>query len=145
MDEHSREEQVPQPNLSDLKPDHNFSMDELLKAKSKLKAGKSPVLNGLHSEQLKWEGSALDERLLSLFNSCWMGSSQIPREWIDAEVVSIYKREGRADDVINYRGILLLETIGSCTLVSYVKDWQYTFSISFRPPSMGSAKVIRPV
>ena len=50
---HSKEEQVPQPDLSDLKLEHKYSIDELLKAKSKLKTLKSPGLNDLRSELLK--------------------------------------------------------------------------------------------
>ena len=107
-----RGEKVEVADFASLKHDRDLTMDELIKAKSKLKSGKSPGHNGLRSELLKWGGSLLDGHMLNLFNSCWNGSKKIPREWIDAEVVSIYKRKGSAGDANSYRGIFLLDTIG---------------------------------
>ena len=50
--------------------------------------------------------------LLELFNACCQGYKELPKEWVDAEVVSIYKRKGATDNHSNCRGIILLDTIG---------------------------------
>ena len=39
--------------------------------------------------------------LLELFNACRQGYKKLPKEWIDAEVVGIYKRKGATDDLSN--------------------------------------------
>ncbi|VUZ38557.1 unnamed protein product [Hymenolepis diminuta] len=50
--------------------------------------------------------------MLDMFNSYWNGRSEIPREWVDAEVVSIYKGKGSTGEANNYRGTSLSDAIG---------------------------------
>ena len=45
-------------------------------------------------------------------NQYWRGDADLPTEWRNAEVVSIYKKKGAKTDPNNYRSIFLLDTIG---------------------------------
>ncbi|VDL18951.1 unnamed protein product [Hymenolepis diminuta] len=63
-----RGEKVELPDFSDLKQDTDLAMDELFKAKTMLKTGKSSSPNGPGSELLKWGRSPLDCHMLDMFN-----------------------------------------------------------------------------
>ena len=91
---------------------HEIVMDDLKEALRKLKRNKAPGRNGIRPECLRYGGMALWKRLLDVYNECWKDPLKIPKEWADAEVISIYKNKGSKKDPENYRGIFLLDTIG---------------------------------
>ena len=90
----------------------DFTQGDLETALRKLKDNKAAGPNGIRAELLKLGGEALHAHILHLCNSCWKGEREIPRAWVDADVVNIYKRKGCKKDPNNYRGIFLLDTIG---------------------------------
>ena len=89
-----------------------ITMNDIQEALEKLKRKKAPGRNGIRPECLKYGGMALWESILKLYNECWEDPLKIPKEWADAEVISIYKNKGSKKDPENYRGIFLLDTIG---------------------------------
>lgn len=70
-----------------------------------LKENKSPKGNGVRSKLLKWGGDTLNSHLLKVFNDFWIGTSPLPRAWVDVIVVTIYKRKGPKSDQENYRSV----------------------------------------
>lgn len=92
--------------------ENEFTMGELDMALRKLKNNKAPGENGIRAEHVKLGGPKLKAFLLEHINNCWMGRSNIPREWVDADVISLYKNKGSKKDPNNYRSIFLLDTIG---------------------------------
>lgn len=106
-------------NLNSLRPETNaleldthISLEELVSAIKILKVAKSPGRNGIRSETIKWIGTELKLHLLKVFNDCWTGHSPIPREWVDSQVICIYRGKGPETNLANYRPIFLLNTIG---------------------------------
>ena len=89
-----------------------FNNTDYEEAVKKLRNGKAPGKNGIRAEIIKAGGPILREKLLDVFNDCWVNGKPIPREWIDAEVISIYKNRGARKDPNNYRSIFLLDVVG---------------------------------
>lgn len=63
----------------------------------------TPGANGLRSELLNCSGSLLDKSLLRYFDDCWQGTYLMPRSWVDAEVIIIYKGKGTRRDPARHR------------------------------------------
>ena len=57
---------------------------------------------------MKYGGILLHLRILHLFNMCWK-RHQVPKEWLQSKVISLFKKGSRSDPQ-NYRGISLLDT-----------------------------------
>ena len=92
--------------------DRELEPEDIARALQTMKPHKAPGLSGIRAELLKAGGEVLAIPLLRLFNECWSGHTPLPRDWTDAEVVSIYKHKGARKDPNNYRSIFLLDTIG---------------------------------
>ncbi|MES9974259.1 MAG: reverse transcriptase family protein, partial [Candidatus Thiodiazotropha sp.] len=101
-----------QPTTSTTHFEEDLSMVELQLAIKKMKSNKAPGRNRIRSELIKHGGMQLHERLLEIYNQYWRGNLMLPKEWKDAEVISIYKRKGCREDPNNYRSIFLLDVIG---------------------------------
>lgn len=86
----------------------NLSIEELQEALKKSKNRKAPGMNGINTEFLKYAGILFHLRLLHFFNMCWK-NKQIPKEWRQAKVISLFKKGDRGNPN-NYRGISLLDT-----------------------------------
>lgn len=84
-------------SLSEFSPycslahDSPISAGESEIAIATLKENMSPVENGIRSELVKWGGQTLTRDLLEFFSGYWSGGSSLPRTWLDAVVISIYK------------------------------------------------------
>ena len=89
-----------------------FTMDEFKEHLAKLSLRRAPGPNGIRSELIVHGGDRLHTLLLELFNACWMGKQVIPRAWVDANVVPIYKGRGSRSEPGSYRPIFLLDVIG---------------------------------
>ena len=87
------------------------SFAEVRKAMKGLKNNKSPGPDGIPAEVLKHGGYLLTRRLHQLINTIW-SSENIPQEWKDATIITIYKRKGDKADCGNSRGISLLSVAG---------------------------------
>ena len=90
--------------------DEEISMEELEKAIRSMSDGKSPGIDGIPSEVYKHAGDHIKAKLLELFNLC-LNNGEVPQEFKDALIVTIYKK-GDKTNCGNYRGISLLCTAG---------------------------------
>ena len=71
-----------------------------------MKSNKAPGPDGIPAE--KWKSSeALAEQLHKLLVHIWE-KEDVPQQFKDANVVTIWKRKGSKSDCNNYRGISLL-------------------------------------
>jgi len=97
------------PSIPDL--DLTPSLHEISIAVSGLKNNKASGPDDIPAEVLKHGGHALLHRLHS-FIACVWNSRQLPQQWKDANIVTIYKRKGDRAECGNSRGISLLSAAG---------------------------------
>ena len=102
----------PGDNVADVTTEPNFTRDELKEQLAKLSLHKAPGPNRIRPELVVYGGEQLHMHLLELFNNCWTGRSQLPRAWVDANVVPIYKGIGSRSEPSSCRPIFLLDVIG---------------------------------
>ena len=93
-------------NLSDEDPPP--SLFEIEKALTRLKNYKSPGVDGLSNEELKYGSRALSLELNKIFDMVWSGES-IPSEWSKGIIVVLGKK-GDTSYCSNNRGITLRST-----------------------------------
>ena len=86
-------------------------MEELQKALESTTSGKAPGLDGIPTDIPKKGGNQLHTALLSLYNAC-LRKGQVPKDFRDALILTIYNRKGDRAVCGNYRGISLLATAG---------------------------------
>ena len=94
------------PHLSDS--DTPPSRTEISEALLSLKNHKSPGVDEITNEQLKYGGSGLIDRLESLFKKVWE-SENVPEDWVKGIVVIVPKK-GDTSYCSNNRGITLRST-----------------------------------
>ncbi len=100
-------EQKPEhPNL-DTPP----TLEEVQAAIKALKNGKTPGQDAIPAEVYKNGGSALVQRLHDLFLKIWQ-DGDVPQDFKDATIVTVYKKKGSKAECGNYRGISLLCVAG---------------------------------
>lgn len=90
----------------------DLTMEELESGLKRMTNGKAPGMNGIRSELVKYGGHLLHEKVLEEMNRYWRGEERIPGRWVEAEVLSIYKKKGDKLDPNNYRSIFLLDVVG---------------------------------
>ena len=95
------------PQLSDHSA---FSQEELQEALRKLKDNKAPGPDQVPNEIFKLLDHNAELILLKAYNDIWT-KGEVPNDWKEATVVSIYKGKGADTDPANYRPISLLNTI----------------------------------
>jgi hypothetical protein len=83
-----------------------ITVEELEEALNKLKNMKASGPDDLNVELFKNGGLYLKQRLLTLLNMCWQ-DIEIPKPWLEASVISIYKK-GDISNCENHRGLSLL-------------------------------------
>ncbi len=111
-------------NAAEIEP----SLAEIVTIIKNLKNGKSPGDDGIPPEIFKYGGQKLTRKLYRLIIQIWR-SEEIPQQFKDATIVSIYKNKGSRAECGNYRGISLLSTAGKIVakviqsrLVSHILD-----------------------
>merc|ERR1711872_739065 len=82
-------------------------VDDVRRAVKKLKKGKSPGVDGITSEMLKYGGECVIEWLTRVCKVC-ASEEKVPNDWIRAIIVPLYKGKGDKSECKNYRGISLL-------------------------------------
>uniref|UniRef100_A0A3B3HTA8 Reverse transcriptase domain-containing protein n=1 Tax=Oryzias latipes TaxID=8090 RepID=A0A3B3HTA8_ORYLA len=83
--------------------------EELDKAIKRTKCGKAAGPDGIPPEVWKYGGPALTEHLLQLFCNIWSTTTaEVPQDFKDAIIVTIYKRKGDRAECGNHRGISIL-------------------------------------
>ena len=97
--------------LREQSTDHNaFTLEELQTAIFKLKKGKAPGPDGVQNELFLLLDDDNIRLLLDFYNAIWE-KGEVPADWKEAIVVSIYKGKGVDTDPANYRPISLLNSI----------------------------------
>ena len=99
--------QQPTVDSLDLPP----TLEEMVKAINQTSSGKAPGMDGLPAELFKAAGPAAREAFHSILTSIWE-EEEVPKEFRDATVVSLFKNKGSKTDCGNYRGISLLSIAG---------------------------------
>ena len=83
----------------------SITEEEIERTRKCLYNGKSPGLDQVFPEQLKYGKEETDWRLKQLFQFC-LDHKVIPDKWKTAKIISIHKKEEKRDPS-NYRGISL--------------------------------------
>ena len=83
-----------------------FTMKELKRAIAKLKRGKSPGRDGLPAEIFINAGEGLLNSLLEVYHKV-KSSKEMPSQWDQVSITTIYKNKGSKKELVNYRGIFL--------------------------------------
>ena len=83
--------------------------EDMRRAVSRLKGGKTPGVCNIMPEMLKAGGEVAIEWLVKLFNVVWE-RGVVPRDWTSGIIVPIHKK-GSKLECTNYRGISLLTVI----------------------------------
>lgn len=76
------------------------------------KCGKAAGPDGVPPEVGKYGGATLRNKLLPLFCNIWSATAEVPQDFKDATIVTIYKRKGDRAECENHRGISLLSVAG---------------------------------
>ena len=87
------------------------SVDDVRKSVKKLKNGKSPGIDGITSEMLRYGGESVIEWLTRVCVAC-LAEGKVLVEWKRAIVLPIYKGKVDQNECKNYRGISLLSIPG---------------------------------
>ena len=86
--------------------------EELDIAIKRTKCGKAAGPDGIPPEVWKYGGATLRNKLLQLFCNIWLTTAEVPQDFKDATIVTIYKRKGDRAECGNHRGISLLSEAG---------------------------------
>ncbi|CAH2092288.1 unnamed protein product [Euphydryas editha] len=86
-----------------------ISENEVTQAIKRLKADKSPGSDGITNEAIKVANSLLTPPLTFIFNKI-LETAEIPSQWMESEIILIYKK-GNSKDITNYRPISLLSCL----------------------------------
>ena len=99
------------PHLHTTQADEDaFSIQDLKDALAKIKAGKAPGPDGVVGELFQNLDAQSEEILLDIYNKIWM-EGDVPRSWVEARVVTIFKNKGSDADPSSYRPISLLNSV----------------------------------
>ena len=93
------------------KQQQKISIKEVKKALQKLKGGKSPGVDGITAEMLKYGGEMVVKWMHLICTLAWE-KGIVPDDWIKAIIVPIYKGKGDRKECGSYRGISLLSIPG---------------------------------
>src|SRR5207247_7711911 len=87
------------------------TLEEVHAAIKAMRNGKTPGQDAIPAEVYKNGGCALVQRLHDLFLKIWQ-DGDVPQDFKDATIVTIYKKKGSKAECGNYRGISLLCVAG---------------------------------
>ena len=90
--------------------DPAYTRDELEKVRKHLKKGKSSGRDNLPPEVFINGGTKLQEAMLKLFNHI-KEENQIPKQWTQVQVTTMYKNKGNRKKLVNQRGIFLKQVL----------------------------------
>ena len=86
-------------------------MHEVLKAIKQTSSGKAPGMDRIPAEIYKSIGAVTLKTFHDLLTSIWK-EEELPKDFRDATVISLFKNKGSKTDCSNYRGISLLSIAG---------------------------------
>ena len=91
---------------SSSKSSRPFTLKELKKVVARLKNNKSPGVDGFPAELFKYAGDGVLKSLLSVLNKVKM-NQDVPDQWNEVRIATIYKQKGSKKMLKYYRGIFL--------------------------------------
>ena len=97
------------PIRSDPLRNFNINRERVLKAIKNLKINKSPGIDGIHPRVLKEIAEVISDPIALIYKKS-LDESELPRQWKDAEITPIYKKEQR-NLPKNYRPVSLTSII----------------------------------
>ena len=100
-------DKVDDKNQMDVTP----TIDEVSNSIDRLNLGKSPGIDGIASELLRFGGDSIRKSVHSIIKEFWDNES-VHADWRNALMVVLYKGKGPKNECGNYRGIALLSCVG---------------------------------
>lgn len=94
-----------------VKEEELFTLEELQREGTKLKAGKSPGLDGIPNEVIKLVIKVYPEMLLIAFNIC-LKHGMFLQDWKKQKLILLKKGNKPLDQTSSYRPLCLLDTMG---------------------------------
>ena len=99
--------QLPTAHVMDEPP----PVEEIRKAIDSLKTGKAPDPDGISAEVYRCLDDEALQHLMKIYYDCWR-TGTLPKQWLHAVIVTIYKNIGDKFECGNYRGLSLLDVAG---------------------------------
>ncbi|XP_076066121.1 uncharacterized protein LOC143039763 [Oratosquilla oratoria] len=109
------------------------SLDEVRNAIKAMKNNKAAGPDGIPAEIYKFGGDVIQHQLHQLLTKIWI-NEDVPSDFRDANIITIYKRKGDISECGNYRGISLLATAGKL-LARILNNHLREFFLRHRPAS----------
>jgi len=92
--------------------DEPLKIEEPNIAIERVKCGKAAGPDGIPPEIWKYGGQTLQNQLYELFYNIWTTTAEVPQDFKDATIVTIYKRKGDCSECENHLGISLISIAG---------------------------------
>lgn len=96
--------------LADSRTIEKFRIEDLQSINTNLKNRKAADIESWRYEYIKYAGKDLQESLIRMINEV-MEVKQIPIQWKDMKIKSIYKKKGQRQSMKNQRGLFLTNVI----------------------------------
>ena len=113
-----------------------FSQEELQTVLASLKKNKAPGPDGLPNELFQLLDHTAELALLDVYNEI-RNKRDMPQEWLEARVVTIFKGKGSDTDPANYRPIALLNVVYKILAAMIQKRLAKHMDHSIRPLQFG--------
>ena len=100
-------------------------LEEIKTTIRKVNTGKAPGLDGIPVELLRFGGDNLAAAVHTFILHAWEGN-HVPQDWVDAILLSLFKRKGSKSECGDHRGISLLEAVGKVfakLLLNCLLEW----------------------
>ena len=92
------------------KTQKHITVEEVKRAIKTLKAGKAPGPDDLPTDILLNAGKSLIVALTDIFEMIWQ-EGQVPKQWNDVKIKTLFKNKGSKKRLENYRGIFLTSVV----------------------------------
>ena len=116
------------------------TLQEVELAVANRKSHKSPGADGIPAEVWKHGGPTTTERLLELISRIW-DVKEVPQQWKDAKLISIFKKKGDGAVCENSRGIAMLSFAGEILAkIMRTRLNKYITEFTSRSPDADSEK-----
>ena len=96
---------------AEVRQEVDINVNDVKRAVKKLKNGKTPGVDGITNEMLRYGGECMVEWLTRVIVVCFK-EGRVPKDWMKAIIIPIYKGKGDKGECKNYRGISLLSMPG---------------------------------
>jgi len=111
-------------------------LDEVIQEAKKLKNGRAPVSDCISAKLLKCAIGPVSKALHTIFCSVWR-TGEVPSDWKDGIIISLYKGKESKNTCSNYRPISLLSVPGKVFARVILASIQPLFDRVRRPQQSG--------